>query len=160
MSDKKGSDKFYVSSGYPTSISKNIDWDFGNKSSSLLPPDETKAIHPWLEFNEVIQVETDTLFNICGQINTREIDFIHLEVQGAELQVLKGAGELLKNTKAVWMEVEAVPLYLNQPLKQDVETFMKNKGFILLKDTVDKISGDQLFVKKDIYNVQTTPTFI
>ena len=151
LSDKKGIAQFYVSSGHPDHISKNVDWDFGNKSSSLLPPDELKETHPWLEFNEIIEVETDTLLNICNQRDIQVIDFIHLDVQGAELQVLQGLGELLNNTKAIWMEVEAIPLYLNQSLKQDVEMFMKDKGFILVKDTVDKIAGDQLFINGDKY---------
>jgi FkbM family methyltransferase len=154
LSDRKGISQFYVSSGHPDNIAKNVDWDFGNKSSSLLPPDEHKEVYSWVKFNEVIEVETDTLSNICRQKNIKEIDFIHLDVQGAELQVFQGSGDLLKNTKLIWMEVEAVPLYEKQPLKVDVESFMKEKGFVLIKDTVGSVSGDQLYVNSKYFKNQ------
>ena len=40
LSDEEGGCEFYVSSGHPEQEDKNLNWDFGNKSSSLLPPDK------------------------------------------------------------------------------------------------------------------------
>lgn len=36
VSDEKGVSQFYVSSGHPEHESNELDWDFGNKSSSLV----------------------------------------------------------------------------------------------------------------------------
>jgi hypothetical protein len=66
--------------------------------------------------------------------------------------VLKGAGQMIEHIDAVWMEVEAIELYSGQPLKDDVESFMKGHGFVRVIDTVDNVSGDQLYIKKDLYD--------
>ncbi len=150
LSEEKGTSGFFVSSGHPDHLEKSDDWDYGNKSSSLLPPDKTgKEIHKWLKFDRQIQVPTNTLENFYIQHKIDTIDFIHMDVQGAELKVLKGAKDYLKNIKMIWMEVEKVSLYKGQPLKDEVEKYMKENGFVKIMDTVGKISGDQLYVNKE-----------
>ncbi|MBR8838293.1 MAG: FkbM family methyltransferase [Stigonema ocellatum SAG 48.90 = DSM 106950] len=149
LSDEVGKASFYVSSGHPEHLRNTSDWDYGNKSSSLLPPDETEKYYPWLKFNEVITVDTDTLENVCREHGITTIDFIHMDVQGAELKVLHGAGSLIKDIKAIWLEVEAVSLYKEQPLKRDIEGFMARNNFEKIKDTVNNVSGDQFYINKN-----------
>lgn len=147
LGDSNGTAEFHVSSGHPEDLPKTKDWDYGNKSSSLLPPKMTLKTHKWLKFNKKIKVKTQRLDSFCAEHNINHIDFAFIDVQGAELMVLQGAGNFLKKVKAIWMEVEAVELYAGQPLKNDVETFMAEQGFRKVKDTVDNISGDQLYVR-------------
>lgn len=148
LSNQTGTAKFFVSSGKPENVEASVDWDFGNKSSSLLPPDQTLQVHQWLKFEEEIEVKTNTLAGFCLENHLREIDFIHLDVQGAELLVLEGAADFLQKIKVIWLEVEKVSLYKNQPLQDQVETFMKKRHFIKVMDTVDKVAGDQLYVSR------------
>ena len=149
MSDQAGIAPFFVSSGRPDGVAQS-DWDYGNKSSSLLRPDRHLDVHPWVHFENQIEVATETLEGVCGRLGIRKIDFVHLDVQGAELSVLKGAGALLERIGAVWMEVEAIPLYEGQPLVPEVERFMSERGFRRLLSTVDAVSGDQLWVNRRI----------
>ena len=51
-----------------------------------------------------ILVETDTLDNICIK-NNFVPNFIKIDVEGAEYDVLKGASNILKNTNALMVEV-------------------------------------------------------
>ena len=146
LSNKKGKATFYVSSGRPEEIDEDIDWDFGNKSSSLLEPNKTIEIHPWLKFQESIDVQTETLENFLLEKNRLIVDFIHMDVQGAELMVLQGAGKYISKIKMIWLEVENIELYKNQPLASDVEHFLLVNGFSKIKDTVNHIAGDQLWV--------------
>jgi FkbM family methyltransferase len=150
MSNKDGKATFYVSSGHPEDRPKEEDWDYGNKSSSLLRPKKTKQIHRWLKFKDKIKVKTRRLDSFCDEACIDKIDFIFIDVQGAELMVLKGAGDLLKKVGMIWMEVESVELYNHQPLKDDVESFMQANGFKCIKSTVDEISGDQLYVNSKL----------
>ena len=115
FSEKSGYENFYISSGQPAGVNGKNNWDYGNKSSSLLKPDQVKCIYPWLKFNGVIKVKTDTIENFCAKNNVKGIDFLHLDVQGAELSVLKGAGKILDSIKAIWLEAENVALYAGQP---------------------------------------------
>ncbi len=152
LSDSNGTAKFYVSSGQPESAQTSADWDYGNKSSSLLPPSDTLSVLPWLKFENSIEVKTTTLRDICLERCITSVDFIHMDVQGAELKVLQGAGALIKRIKVIWLEVEAIPLYKHQPLKKDIEEFMLMNNFYRLKNTVDEVSGDQLYINLDYFS--------
>lgn len=150
LSKSDGFVKFYVSSGNPEGI--NTDWDYGNKSSSLYAPDKHLSKYEWIKFERVIDVETVTIDNFCTKHEIPNIDFIHLDVQGAELDVLMGGCKMLPALKAIWLEVENITFYKNQPLRTDIENFMKNEGFIKITDTAYEDSGDQLYVNSLYYS--------
>lgn len=151
LSDTEGVATFYVSSGAPPKKTNDENWNYGNKSSSLLEPAAgLKENYAWLDFQEKIEVKTKRLDTFCREKNLRQIDLIHLDVQGAELKVLKGANTSLDLVKAIWTEVENVELYKSQPLKRDVENFMHLHGFIKMTDTVSTVSGDQFYVNRKI----------
>ena len=148
LSDVHGRARMFVSSGRPPAVPESDEWNYGNKSSSLLEPDRHLQVVPWVHFDEVIEVETRTLTDVCAEYGVRRVDFIHMDVQGAELKVLDGLGPMLEEVAAIWLEVEAVPLYRDQPLKGDVERYLRARGFAVAKDTVGDISGDQLWVRE------------
>ncbi|MBZ5591358.1 MAG: FkbM family methyltransferase [Acidobacteriia bacterium] len=58
-----------------------------------------------------------------------QVDYLKLDVQGAECDVIDGAAELLSNTLVVHTEVEFVPLYVDQPLFAEVDQALRRKGF-------------------------------
>jgi len=155
LSNENGTAEFYLSEGKPEGGENYKEWDFGNKSSSLLPPSEEMQKHTsWLQFNKKIEVETMRLENYAATKNLTTIDFAHIDVQGAELMVLEGAASFLKQIKMIWLEVEAIELYKNQPLKNDVAVFMEKNNFVNILDTVNEISGDQLYVNLWFFPVQ------
>jgi FkbM family methyltransferase len=147
ISSKNGVDHFYVSSGKPRNL-KASDWDFGNKSSSLLEPSKYLQENSFLTFKDKIEVETITLKTFCHKHKVTGIDFIHMDVQGAELMVLEGAKDLISSVKAIWLEVSKIDFYNNQPLVEDIKDFMKKNQFILLKDELNSEQGDQLYISK------------
>jgi FkbM family methyltransferase len=152
LSNNCGTSKFYVSNGRPEGKNEKT-WDYGNKSSSILKPtDNLKKIHEWLKFDKTIEIETLTLDKFCKDNNITEIDYIHMDVQGAEIMVLNGANRIISNIKAIWMEVENVELYTNQPLKEEVEKYMKKHGFTKAMDRVDAVSGDQFYINNLLNN--------
>ncbi|MFN8282089.1 MAG: FkbM family methyltransferase [Chitinophagales bacterium] len=148
LSDTVGETTFYVSSGKPENAIEE-DWNYGNKSSSILPPSEkTTDVHSWLKFENEIKVSTSTLKQFCQENNINKIDFVHMDVQGAELMVLKGAQDFIQNINSIWLEVEAVELYQGQPLKNDIEHFMCSQGFVKIADTVYTTAGDQFWINQ------------
>jgi len=62
-----------------------------------------------------------------------EIDFIKIDVQGSELNIFKNSIETLKNVSVIQTEVEFIPIYKNQPLFGDIQTFLREQGFQLHK---------------------------
>ncbi|TXD50465.1 MULTISPECIES: FkbM family methyltransferase [unclassified Polaribacter] len=154
LSSKKGKATFYVSSGRPENKNKPADnsSDFGNKSSSLYKPGKTKEVHPWLKFKKTITIETETLDSFCINESLATIDFIHMDVQGAELMVLQGAQNMLPKIKSIWLEVERIALYEKQALKKDIEVFLDKNGFICIINKVNYIAGDQFWVRETYFN--------
>lgn len=150
LSSEKGIAEFFVSQGKPEEVPES-DWDYGNKSSSLLPPDKHVEIYDFIKFDKKIEVETTTIQHFCKLNNVSEIDFIHMDVQGAELMVLNGAGAFINSIKSIWLEVSTVEMYKNQPLAKDIKSFMKDNNFVLVKDCVASKQGDQLFISKTFF---------
>lgn len=67
--------------------------------------------------------------NSADNLIIDKIDFIKLDIQGAELEVLNGSKKILKNTLGIEVEVEFVEMYMNQPLFSDVFLFCKKNNF-------------------------------
>jgi len=59
------------------------------------------------------------------------IDFIKIDIQGAELQAFKHGAKLLSNTTVIQTEVEWIPLYQNQPLFSEIELHLREREFLL-----------------------------
>ncbi|MCT7989222.1 FkbM family methyltransferase [Laspinema olomoucense] len=79
-----------------------------------------------------IEIETTTLDSFCQSEAIEEIDFISLDVQGAELEVLEGASQIVsKSVLAVQAEVWFSEVYVNQPLFAEVDNYLRSQGFTL-----------------------------
>lgn len=118
-------------------------WTIGNKSSSLLNPKAHLHVHRWCKYRKS-EVECRTLDSL-----RKRFDFIHIDVEGAEMRVFKGGRRTLKGATAVWCEVANIMLYSNQVLRPHLMKYMEKAGFRLEVDTCGfGRSGDQLWVKK------------
>jgi FkbM family methyltransferase len=128
---------FYRSRGIPKGHTEN--WKY---SSSILAPRQHIRVHPWCKFDKGM-VETVQLKSIYDG----KIDFVHIDVQGAELLVLSGMTDDLNGARMIWMEVSNIELYAGQPIRTQVESYMVNKGFKLIKNTCTPgvSQGDQLW---------------
>jgi len=56
-------------------------------------------------------------------------DLIKIDVQGSELDIIKGGISIIKNSKAVILEVSLVEYNENSPTKEMVYSFMNELGF-------------------------------
>ena len=131
LSDAAGEAVFHVSSGQPPNLFAGENWNYGNKSSSLLAPAKEEAMHGWIEFKEDITVPTDTIDSFCARHGIGRIDLVHMDVQGAEMMVLRGAARMLPRITGVWLEVSATELYRGQALDREIARFMRARGFTL-----------------------------
>ena len=77
-------------------------------------------------------VETVGLDEALAGASIEDVDFLLMDVQGAELEVLRGATETLKKTLAVMAEVEFTQLYEDQPLFGDVCKYMTEQRYFFV----------------------------
>jgi FkbM family methyltransferase len=108
--------------------------------SSLLPPDP-KVIDLFMTIgcadpggNFHVQkteaIDTVRLDDIKPPLT---IDFLKVDTQGYELEILRNGTATLTNTLVIECEVEFVPLYRGQPLFGDIQCFLREHGFMLHK---------------------------
>lgn len=115
---------------------------------------------------DTLKIETTTLDN---ELDTNQPwDFIKLDIQGAELEALKGSMNTLKSCLGLEIEVEFIDLYENQPLFCDFKKFAENQGFHFIDfislwryahdgtkyNPGDLTFGDVLFLRFPEYVVQ------
>jgi FkbM family methyltransferase len=139
ISNIDGQTQFYLSSGDvyeskygPTNqdiVNKN-DWSL---SSSIKKPKNHLNETPWVKFNSVISVETKRLDTYCKENNISKIDFIWMDVQGAELDVIIGMGEFKKNIRYLYSEYSDKELYENQPNKNEIINEL-GKNWVIIHD--------------------------
>ena len=79
-----------------------------------------------------VSLEADSLDNLLQKENINEIDFIKIDTQGSELDILKGATNFYENLIGLEVEVEFIELYYKQPLFSEVNSFIESKGFSLI----------------------------
>lgn len=91
--------------------------------SSALP--ETEKSNQ--DFAEIQMYTVDEVVQLKGLF---KVDFIKLDVQGFELEVLKGASNTLSNAEVVLMEVSLIEINKGAPLIHEVMSFMSNKGYV------------------------------
>lgn len=133
----------YVSSGEAPGI---CGWDTGNKSSSILHPKEHLKEHTWCKFDNIEKVQVLPIDSISS---IKPPDYVHMDVQGAELDALKGGKKTLRSMKALWIEVANMELYEKQPLKVDISRYLDSIGMRCIKDTCqNKKYGDMLWIRK------------
>ena len=104
--------------------------------SSIYPPSEwmrsrfpslTEAMRPV----RTIAVPTQRLDTWAKHHSIDRIDFIKLDTQGAELDILHGAEGTLAHVLGLEAEVIFNPLYDGQPVFSDVDAFLRKQGFQL-----------------------------
>lgn len=59
------------------------------------------------------------------------VDYLKLDVQGAEVDCIRGAHRLLADCVAVFTEVNFIPMYKDMPLFAEVDLAMRELGFML-----------------------------
>ncbi len=81
----------------------------------------------------VTEIKTISLDNFVKKEKIDSIDFIKIDIQGAELDALRGAEKCLKNVLTIISEVEFLPIYNKQPLFGDVCSFLNSKDIMFHK---------------------------
>lgn len=98
-------------------------------SSSLLPIGEGQTTaYPGTEEASVEEISLEKLDNLITEPLEGPV-LLKIDVQGAELSVLRGAEETLKQVDSIFVECSFVELYEGQALANEVIDFLKERGF-------------------------------
>ena len=151
LSDHSGVQKFYLSCPQKNSNYK------ADAQSSLFPPELEnwgKKLKEMIDFKETIDVSVTTLDDWAREQNIKHIDFLWLDLQGNEFQVLNASPYVFSLVSVIKTEVSRKPLYKGTlPYSQFKEWFIKN-GFTCIQEP--RGHGDAIFVRKSVMQALNT----
>lgn len=135
LSDHAGTVEFHLSSGASTA------------SSSIFAPKEHLVEHPSVHFQKKISVPMLSLEIWAQQYRVSAVDFLWLDMQGAELNALKGMGKLLDTVRALHVEVSTKESYAGAPLYPELAAWMRARGFKAQHERFEGSQGDVFFAR-------------
>lgn len=120
-----------------------------NQSSSILAPKEHLNEHSWVHFTHKKMVEVKTL----DSYNITSCNFLNIDVQGYELEVLKGSSKTLDGIDYILIEINEKELYENCPMVHDLDSFLTDFERVETYMTPHGW-GDAFYVRKNNYGKQ------
>lgn len=101
-----------------------VEFNLADSASSVLTetahPLPNKALYPMSTVDEVV----------LSKCSGKPPDFLKMDVQGYELEVLKGALKSLRSMSLVLAEVNLLDLHNGVPLLADLVGWMSNRGWV------------------------------
>lgn len=100
--------------------------------SSLYKPnvEALNFFNGFSKFGEVQRIESIQTTRLDDLENVTSPDFLKMDVQGAELEIIKNGTNKLEGCLAIQLEVSYFNLYENQPSFGEVDTYLRALGFI------------------------------
>ena len=130
FSDKIQIRNFYLNEFFPSSGSSlkvdtknDIKWNYTRKLITLSPNKGFK----------ILKVKTNTIDNFCKNKKIAKIDILKIDVEGSELEVLKGSKKILNKTHLIQLEI-----YQNKKnftkIEKKITTLLKRYNFKKIKE--------------------------
>ena len=145
ISNEKGNSVFNVNTGLDTS-------SFLNSNKTGLNSDAQ------VQTIQELVLPLTTLDHVVSEEHIDRINILKMDIQGSELNALKGAEKLLIENKIdiIFTETYFIQQYIAQPLFYEIASFLLSYGYVL-QDMYNPVYGkgkiawcDVIFVRKDL----------
>ena len=119
----------------------NVEFHISNNdgaSSSVYLFDQHKSIWPEIDFVKKMYLPQSTLPQLLDEagISMQSYDTLVMDVQGSELEILKGVPDLSKRFERVQLEACDFPAYRGAPMKKELDAYLREQGFSLIASKV------------------------
>ena len=134
--------------------SLNLNLANNGQSSSLLEFGTHKISYPDINYLSKIVVKTKPLDNWLDENfeDKHLYNFINIDIQGFELEALRGMHKQLKVAQYVYLEVNYEQVYKGCSQLEDIDTFLSNFRFVRVgMRRTDKGWGDAIYAKNHIF---------
>jgi FkbM family methyltransferase len=121
-----------------------------SQSSSMLELGTHILIHPEVHYIDQITMETIRADKLLKKYDFTNINFLNVDLQGAEHLAIEGMGDLIKNIDYALLEVNMKETYKGCMLIENLDYFMMQRGFERVEtgDWVAETWTDALYVRK------------
>jgi len=149
ISDEDGvkSLKYHDNYGYSSFLEIDKEGEFAKKCQEFDPGFDNIV--------SIIDVQTKRIDTFMQENCIEHIDFLKIDTQGNDLNVIKSLGKMIDKVDTIELEVQIKPLYKNSSSKEEIVDFMQKNNFnliseeannFLLKDYEERLTFKQ---KKD-----------
>ncbi|WP_347485396.1 FkbM family methyltransferase [Vandammella animalimorsus] len=134
----------HMPSGAVTCVPQGLAREIGRRNLYITKDPACSSLHPPIQFlaenypeldcirlEKIISIDVTTLKKWAQENSIKNIDYIKIDTQGSELEILKGAEEILESVNCIDIEVEFNPIYEGQSLFWEVDAYLRTKGFQL-----------------------------
>lgn len=131
-------------------IAGQADWGCSSLLSFSEGLEKTWAGRSDLKVTEIIDIDVIRLDNYIESFNIKRIDFLHVDAQGMDLDVLKSLGRYISIVQAGVIEVphnDRVRLYKNQFTRKQAFEFLEKNGLHVWK-IESQMNEDNVFYRK------------
>ena len=121
------------------------------QSSSFLEFGTHKNEHPGINFIGKIDIPVKRMVNIIeeNKIDITKYNFLNIDIQGYELEALKGFDNLLNNFDYIYSEVNVNELYEKCSLINDIDEYLEKFNFERTHTNITSHGwGDAFYIKK------------
>jgi FkbM family methyltransferase len=119
--------------------------DNEKQSSSILKPKVHLTHHPHVKFPSTETVEV----HLLDDYDSKDYNFINMDVQGYELEVLKGGTKTLEHVDYVYCEVNRDEVYENNAMIEELDEFLSSYNMKRVEtDWAGGIWGDALYIRE------------
>lgn len=119
--------------------------DNSGASSSIYEIDSNSSVP--FKLIDRISLPMKRLDTIIFPAEMNSLNHWVVDVQGAELQVLKGSGELIKYCNSLIIETKKISYYKSGTTWNEIMTFLDNHGFINLWEVEEDAEDNVFFVR-------------
>lgn len=134
VSDRKGSAKLFSRKG-----------DLDERASLLVELKNTDTYS--------IDVSCVILDEWCEENQLEKIDFLKMDVEGYELQILKSSPKILKTVKVICTKTNLKKTRKNITVFSDLKNNLEKMGFEMLAHWYQEgLQGEATFIRKEIYD--------
>jgi FkbM family methyltransferase len=121
-----------------------------SQSSSILELGVHMDIHPEVHYVDQIKMKTKRVDTLFEGHSFKNINFLNVDLQGAEHLAIEGMGDLIKHFDYALLEVNMQETYRGCMLIDDLDYFMMQRGFERVEtgDWVANTWTDALYVRK------------
>lgn len=137
-----------------STVNLNLAPSNGGLSASILKPEDHFKYYPKIEFTGIEKI------NICkyDELGIKNINFLNIDIQGYEMNALKGSVNVLKNEiEYIFIEISRKPLYKDSALVKDIDNFLSDFDFLRVatKWASSKVPwADSFYIKKSKLNTK------
>lgn len=133
LSDEAGRAEFYLTPGAAAAGLDQPNLDRLREINQIAGKIETNfADYKFADWDKT-EVDVTTLDNFCENHGINHVDYLKIDVEGGEYDLLQGATSTLPRTGVIRVETCFIPFREGQKLFSDVDLLLRDHGFDLLR---------------------------